>query len=146
MAENGCATPQALDRVEANLMKEIEANKANIKKNSESIIELKVLYKTLMTLPETIASLDKTVIGVNQNLEAMNAKIEDIQSKITNQKASIKDLREENKQQNEQIAKIDGKSKIDWIEFITKHFWKVILIIGVLYYLGKDILSAVSKG
>lgn len=145
MPETEYATSQALNRVEEHLTKEIEANRATIQKNCESIVELKVLYKSLMTLPETIASLDRTVLGVNQNLEAMNAKIDYLQDKITNQKASIKDLREENKHQNEQIAKIDDKGKIDWIAAATKNFWKALLAIGVLYYLGKDILSAVLK-
>lgn len=145
MPETEYATKQGLNRVEEHLTKEIEANRATIQKNCESIIELKVLYKSLMTLPETIASLDKTVLGVNQNLEALNSKVDDIQDKIIRQKTSIKDLREENKQQNEQIAKIDGKGKIDWIEAVTKNFWKVLVAIGAVYYLGKDILSAVLK-
>lgn len=152
MAEIEYATTQALSRVEEHLMKEIEASRANIQKNNESIVKLEVMYQTLAPLASALTSLEKTMVGVQQtlsgvqqNLEGMNSKIDYMQDKIANQKASIKDLREENKQQNEHIAKIDNKGKIDWIEAVNKNFWKVLVALGVLYYLGKDILSAVLK-
>lgn len=146
MPETEYASVQALTRVEERLSKEIEANKASIQNACESIIKLEVMYQALAALPAAIASLEKTMVGVQQNLEGMNSKIDYMQDKLTNQKASIKGLEEENKQQNEQIAKIDDKGKIDWIEAISKNFWKVLVAVGALYYLGKDIVSAIMKG
>lgn len=130
-----------LANVERRLSEEIHENRATIMNNSEAIVKLETLYGTLVKLPDTIDSLKETVIGINTNLQAMNDKIGQIQSSFIAHKEEIKELKDDNKKQDEQIERVDSKGKVDWIDFITDNFWKVILAVGILYLMVKDTLS-----
>lgn len=132
------ATLEALNRVDTRLTRDVETNKQSISKNTESIIELKTLYGSLLKLPDTISSLEKTVIGINNNLEKLTDRMETMRDDMVQQRESIDDLREENRQQNKTIAAVDNKSKIDWQKAISDNFWKVIAFLTVLYFILKD--------
>lgn len=130
-----------LTNVERRLSEEIHENRATIMNNSEAIVKLETLYGTLVKLPDTIDSLKETVIGINTNLQAMNDKIGQIQSSFIAHKEEIKEIKSDNKKQDELIERVDRKGKVDWIDFITDNFWKVILAVGILYLMVKDTLS-----
>lgn len=120
-------------QMEERLSSDIKENRRNIQANSENISELKVLYKTLSDLPETMSSLDKTIVkvcdrldNIDENMKAMNESIQNAMS--------------HNKKQDKEIQRIDEKSKVDWASFVTENFWKVLLGIGVVYYIVKDMI------
>lgn len=137
MAEPSYVTQEMLDHVDNRLTAEIKENTDKIQQNSESIVKLETLYGTLVKLPDAIASLEKTVVGVNHNLETMNDRINQINSSVQEQRDSLDKLHEENMAQNQEIAKVDNKSKVDWAEFFTGNFWNilfkaVVIIAGVI--------------
>lgn len=123
------ATCEALDRVDTRLTKDVQFNKEAIARNSESIIELKTLYGSLLKLPDTISSLEKTVIGINNNLEKMTDRMDNMRHELVQNRDSIEELREENRQQNKNIQEVDNKSKIDWMQAINANFWKIIVLL-----------------
>lgn len=133
-------TREEFYKAEARLSEEIHENRARIADNSEAIVKLETLYGTLVKLPDTIDSLKETVIGINTNLQAMNDKICQIQDSVSGQKMMIREIQGENHSQDEKIEKIDNKGKVDWIEFITDNFWKVLLAVGIIYMMIKDML------
>lgn len=133
MSEPTYVTKEGLDRVDNRLSTEIKENARHIKQNSESIVKLETLYGTLVKLPDAIASLEKTVVSVNHNLESMSTRINQVNESVIEQKSSLEKLREENIAQNQEIAKVDNKSKIDWANFVTGNFWSLlakIIVIG----------------
>lgn len=133
MSEPISVTKEGLDRVEARLSDEIKENARQIKRNSDAIVKLETLYGTLVKLPDAIASLEKTVVSVNHNLESMSTRINQVNESVIEQKSSLEKLREENIAQNQEIAKVDNKSKIDWANFVTGNFWSLlakIIVIG----------------
>lgn len=133
MADSIPVSKEALDRVESRLSAKIDDNAKHIKENSESIIELKTLYKTLVKLPDTIASLDKAIMQINHNMEVMATRMDIMNNSIQSQRESIEALKAENRKQDETISAVDNKSKVDWANAITQNFWKVILAIcGVI--------------
>lgn len=135
MADTNYLSKEALDRVENRFDKEIKDLSKQIRDNTESIIELRALYTSLVKLPETISSLEKTVIGINNSLERMNERMDLINSNLSEQKESIKELRNENNEQNRNIEEIDNKSKIDWATAITGNFWKLFSIGIIIVYI-----------
>lgn len=123
-------TKSGFDRLDARLSADIKHNTESIKHNTMAITKLEALYNTLIKLPDTILSLEKTVVSVNHNLEAMNSRINQMNESIAEQKHSISALRAENQKQNEDISKVDNKSKIDWSQAITQNFWKLVLVVA----------------
>lgn len=133
MAESDSVSKEGVNRIEARLSAEIKELNTHVKQNSLAIAKLETLYSTLVKLPDAIAALEKTVVGVNHNLESMNIRIGQINENVEIQKASIKALHEENQRQNENIAEVDNKSKVDWARFLTGNFWSLLFkaIMGV---------------
>lgn len=136
MPEPQYVTKDGLDRVDNRLTEQIRENARHIKQNSESIVKLETLYGTLVKLPDTIASLEKTVLNVGHNMEVMATRMNQINESVQEQKDAIKSLKEENEKQNENINRVDSKSKIDWANFVSGNFWnilwKVIVVISAL--------------
>lgn len=134
MPDNTYVLREELQNMEERLSADIKENREKIQKNSEEISELKVLYGTLSDLPGTMAALDKTMDkvcnrldNVDNNLKAMNE--------------AISSMLSHNKNQDDEIHRIDEKSKIDWAKAITENFWKIMLAFGVVYYIVKDIIK-----
>ncbi len=127
------ATKHDLDSVDQRLTTELREHREYIDAHSREIARLEAVYQSLESLPNTIANLDKTITVIGNNLESMDRNLEDVRQSVSNQEQTIQEIRKENKSQNETIHKIDDKSKIDWAEFITKNFWKIFCIFGVIY-------------
>lgn len=141
MPDSNYVLREDFDKAEKRLLEEMKENRARITENSEAIVKLETLYGTLVKLPDTIDSLKETVIGINTNLQSMNTRMEQIQETISATKSSIKEIKDDNKAQDEHINKIDDKGKVDWIDFVTNNFWKVLLAVGILYMMIKDMLA-----
>lgn len=124
-----------LNSVDERLSEEIRENRDRIEKNSNKIIELETVYKTLKSLPSTITSLDKTITIISENLKSMDENIRDVREMVTLQEKIVENIRIESKHQNEDIARIDNKSKVDWSEFVTNNFWKIVCGLGAAYCL-----------
>lgn len=107
----------------------------------KSISKLETLYNSLEGLPGTITNLDKTITIIGGKLESMDKNISEMRNSISSQSHVIQSLQSENTKQNEHIHKIDNKSKIDWAEFVTHNFWKIIMIFGVGYVIIKQLIS-----
>ena len=107
----------------------------------KKITKLETLYNSLEGLPGTITNLDKTITIIGSQLESMGKNITDVKESVTEQKYVIQRIQEENRSQNENIDKIDNKSKIDWQRYITENFWKIILAIGAGYAIIKGIIE-----
>lgn len=105
----------------------------------KKVAKLETMYNSLEGLPSTITNLDKTITIIGNKLESMDNNLRDMKESVSEQKYAIRNIQEENRAQNENIDKIDNKSKIDWQHYITQNFWKIILIIGVAYTILKGI-------
>lgn len=123
------ATTYYVNVVDKRLSAEIKENRDHIDEHSKEIARLEAVYKSLEDLPNTIANLDKTMALIGGRLESMEANVEETKESVLYQNKVIQDLKGENKSQNENIERIDNKSKIDWQELITKNFWKVLCIL-----------------
>lgn len=141
MPDSNSVFREDLDKVERRLSEEIHENRSRIADNSEAIVKLETLYGTLVKLPETIDSLKETCIGIQANLQAMNDKFNQTQDIFSQQQAKINELQNDNKKQDENIERVNNKSKVDWIDFVTNNFWKVLLAVGILYMMVKDMIS-----
>lgn len=143
MADVSYATTEALGRVEQRVEGKISELNNRVDKNSTSITRLETLYGTMVKLPDTIMALEKTVMEVNHCLSSMNQRITQINDNVESQRKMIQDLRDENQQQDEQINRVDNKSKIDWVHFGTSNFWsiisKAVVIIAALLVAYKTI-------
>lgn len=135
------ATKHDLDSVDNRLTAELREHREYIDEHSREIARLEAVYKSLESLPNTIANLDKTITVIGSNLESMDRNLENVRKSVANQEQTIHEIRAENKSQNESIHKIDDKSKIDWAEFVTKNFWKIFCIFGILYVIIKVFLE-----
>lgn len=140
MPDSNNVLREDLDKVDRRLSEEIHENRARIAGNSEAIVKLETLYGTLVKLPETIDSLKETCIGIQANLQAMNDKFNQTQEIFSQQQMKINELQNDNKKQDENIERVDNKGKIDWVEFVTSNFWKIIISVGVLYMMVKDMI------
>lgn len=141
MPDSNSVLREDLDKLERRLSDEIHENRSRISDNSEAIVKLETLYGTLVKLPETIDSLKETCIGIQANLQAMNDKFNQTQDIFAQQQAKINELQNDNKKQDENIERVNNKSKVDWIDFVTNNFWKVLLAVGILYMMVKDMIS-----
>lgn len=135
------ASKYDLNNVDHRLSEEIRENREIIDEHSKEIARLEAVYKSLEGLPDTIANLDKTIAIIGNNLESMDRNLADVKESVSFQEQAIKDLKGENRTQNENIERIDNKSKIDWAEFVTKNFWKILCILGIGYAIIKSILK-----
>lgn len=133
MPEIEYASKADLRETEKRLGADISYNRDKIHKNSEDISELKAMYKTLSDLPSTMNSLDKTIVRVCERLDNMGNELKAING-------AIKESIQRNKEQDEAIQKVDDKSKVDWAKAITENFWKIVLALGVVYYIAKDFI------
>ena len=127
------ATKYDVNTVDNRLSAEIRENREHIEAHSREIARLEAVYKSLEDLPNTISNLDKTMSLIGGRLESMETNLEEVKENVSYQKKVIQDLKGENKKQNENIDRIDNKSKIDWQDFITKNFWKVLCILCAGY-------------
>lgn len=135
------ATRYDLNTVDARLSDEIKQARDYIDVHSREIAKLEAVYQNLERLPDTIANLDKTITVISNNLGSMNQNLNDVRKSVETQEQAIQDIKGENKNQNENIERIDNKSKIDWAVFLTNSFWKILCIGGVLYAIIKAILE-----
>ena len=135
------ATKYDVNTVDNRLSAEIRENREHIEAHSREIARLEAVYKSLEDLPNTIANLDKTMSVIGGRLASMEQNLDEVKENVSYQKQVIQDLKGENKEQNATINRIDNKSKIDWQDFITQNFWKILCIFGVGYVIIKSILE-----
>lgn len=119
------ATKYDLNNLDKRLTKEINDDRERINGQSRAISRLEAVYASLAGLPDAIANLDKTTTVIGANLELMNKNIEEVKKSVSEQQQSINNISAENIKQDEDINRIDNKSKIDWAVFITNNFWKI---------------------
>lgn len=117
------ASKDDLSQVDKRLTKEISENRKQINRNSENIQELQTQYENLKDLPMAIVNLDKTMTQISQSFEMMNNRIDGIRE-------SVDEIKKENEHQNNRISLIGSKGNINWIDFVTSNFWKIIAAIA----------------
>lgn len=143
MPEIQYATTEALGRVEHRVESKISELNNKVDSNSKSITRLETLYGTMVKLPDTIMALEKTVMEVNHCLSSMNQRITQINDNVESQRKMIQSVMDENKKQDEDIERVDNKSKVDWAHFLTNNFWgiitKAVVIIAALLVAYKAI-------
>lgn len=139
--ENDIATRYDLNALDTRLTSDIKENREYIDMHSQKIAKLEAVYQSLENLPFTITNLDKTITIISGKLESMDKNIEEVKESVEEQGQIIKDVKSENMKQNENIARVDNKSKIDWAVFLTNNFWKVLGVCGVLYIAIKTIID-----
>lgn len=156
MAEEKCLLDPSRDCLGLNKAKRIEEEFSEFRRQNsnthdrifdrltnvdKSIAKLETLYNSLEGLPTTITNLDKTITVIGSKLESMDRNISDMKQSISNQEFTIQSIQKENTSQNESIGKIQNKTKVDWADFITQNFWKVLGIGGILYVAIRFILE-----
>lgn len=134
-------TRPELMAVDQRLTAEVKENRDYIDEHSREIARLEAVYRSLESLPGTIANLDKTITVIGSNLESMDKNLNDVRQSVSNQEQAIKEIRGENKTQNESIERIDNKSKVDWAEFVTNNFWKILCAVAVGYAIIKTLID-----
>lgn len=91
---------------------------------------LEATIRNLQNLPDTMAKLDKTMTVMGENLKNLNAQFKDF----------VSDKNLEDREQSTRISNIDGKSKVDFLEWI-KHNWTTVVIgIATLSLMIKEYL------
>lgn len=138
MSSEEFVTKYDLNVVDKRLTAEIAESRKSIDEHTHTIARLETMYSSLESLPTTISNLDKTITLIGANLDSMDKSLNEVKESVNKQGNSIETLRAENKKQNESIKKIDGKSKIDWAEFITGNFWKIISAVAIIYAIVKS--------
>lgn len=131
-----------LNSVDKRLTAEISETRKTLDEHTAILARLETMYSSLESLPTTISNLDKTITLIGANLDSMDKSLNEVKESVSKQGYSIDTLRAENKKQNENISKIDGKSKIDWAVFVTENFWKLFAIIAAVYVF----IQTYSKG
>lgn len=126
-------TKYELNRTDKRLSNEIHEVRTIVEDHTVEISRLKALYKTLEQLPDTFHSLDKTLTVVRSNLENIQHQMTEIKSSVDGQSQAIKSLQKNDDEQDEEIRRVDNKGKIDWIQFITENFWKILATFGTIY-------------
>lgn len=135
------ASKYDLNTVDQRLSVEIQENREKINEHSKEIARLEAVYESLENLPNTISNLDKTMLIIGNRLAVMENNIDEVKENVSYQKKVIQELKGENAEQNQNITRIDNKSKIDWADFVTKNFWKILCIFGGGYAIIKLILE-----
>lgn len=141
-------TKYDLNQLDKRLGESLHEIREQLNRNSQSIVRLEAVYNSLEGLPNTITNLDKTITAIGYNLKSMDRNLADVKVSVSKQGEAIERLENENKtqneaihQQDEDIQRVDNKSKIDWAVFLTNNFWKVLGIGGVLYAVVRIILD-----
>lgn len=127
------STDKSIAQVEKRLTDEIHTNRATLDEHTKSLARLETLYSSMEDLPQTIASLDKTIALIGNNLSSMDKNLQEVKEDVSAQSDIIREVRAQSLENKEIISKVDNKSKIDWQEFLTKNFWKIIVGIGSIY-------------
>lgn len=117
---NKNASKEDLKSLDKRLTKEIHENRELIREHSNEIIELQTQYKSLEGLPNAILNLDKTMTAISNKFGEIDYKMDDI-------KQDVLDLKTENVKQNKNISTIKDSASINWIDFVTDNFWKIIV-------------------
>lgn len=135
------ATKYDLNRTDKRISNEIREVRNIVDEHTQEISRLKVLYKTLEDLPRTFHSLDKTLTVVCSNLESIQGQMIEIKSSVDEQSRAIKNLQKSDNKQDEEIRRVDNKSKVDWIQMITQNFWKILATFGTIYVVIYNFLN-----
>lgn len=117
---NKNASKEDLKSLDKRLTNEIHENRELIREHSNEIIELQTQYKSLEGLPNAILNLDKTMTAISNKFGEIDYKMDDI-------KQDVLDLKTENVKQNKNISTIKDSASINWIDFVTDNFWKIIV-------------------
>ena len=92
-----------------------------IEQNKNDIIKLEAFYATLSPLSKAINDLNIEMAKMGQQIKNLGEKIDKINS--------------DNESQSKRINQIDGKSKVDILDYIKKNFDKIIILGYICYQL-----------
>lgn len=109
--------------------------------NKGAIVRLETLYESLSKLPDSLDSLKGAVLELNKNVEIVRYRIEETQENVKLHEDTLGALQDKDKEIDEHISELDNKSKIDWQLAVTRNFWPILAVLGILYLTVKDFLS-----
>lgn len=100
-----------------------ERNRINerLSEHDKAISVLDSMYHGLIDLPKTIANLDKTIGIMGANIENLNEQ--------------FKNLVDEKERQNHKLSEIDGKSKVDFLQWAKNNWTSIVMFIVMLILL-----------
>ena len=122
-----------LTEVDRRLSKEIVDNRNHIESHSREIARLEAVYQSLEGLPGTISNLEHTMTTISSTIETVGKNLSEVKQSVQDQEQSIREIKSENKRQNESISRIDNKSKIDIMVLVRDNFWKILSAVAALY-------------
>lgn len=124
--------------------KELDSCREMAVENRSAIVRLETLYESMSKFPDAVDSLKGTILELNKNLEFLNYRIDEVRGNVKAHEATLESLEEKDKEIDAYISKIDGKSKVDWQVAITKNFWSILAVLGVLYLAVRDFWEGLS--
>ena len=108
----------AVNRVEDRMsgkMKEIETE---VKEHAKCVAKVETVLASFEDLPSILSSLNITLVKLD--------------GRLCNVETGITKLEKRAASQGDVISKIDEKGKIDWIEFIKKNWFAIIMFVAAV--------------
>ena len=108
----------AINRVEDRMNGRMANTEREVSEHGKTIARIETMLANLEDLPSILNSLNLTLVRLD--------------GRICNVETGITKLEKRAASQGDVISKIDEKGKIDWIEFIKKNWFAIIMFVAAV--------------
>lgn len=108
----------AINRVEDRMSNRMAKTECEVSEHGKTIARIETMLANLEDLPSILNSLNLTLVRLD--------------GRICNVETGITKLEKRAASQGDVISKIDEKGKIDWIEFIKKNWFAIIMFVAAV--------------
>ena len=108
----------AINRVEDRMTNRMAKTECDVSEHGKTIARIETMLANLEDMPSILNSLNLTLVRLD--------------GRLCNVEEGIKSLKDKTSKQAETIGKIDEKGKIDWIEFIKKNWFAIIMFVAAV--------------
>lgn len=108
----------AVNRVEDRMSSRMAKTECEVSEHGKTIARIETMLANLEDMPTILNSLNLTLVKLDGRL----CRVEE----------GIDGLKDKTSKQADTIGKIDEKGKIDWIEFIKKNWFAIIMFVAAV--------------
>lgn len=107
----------------AQLLVKAEKVEQRAKANTHQIEEIKEEVKEIREEQKVLLELTTSVKLIAQDMTYMKSTIEDVKTGQDSLNSKIHYV-------EEQVEQVGNRTKVDWLDFVTRNFWKLLLAAG----------------
>ena len=136
---------RGLTRVEERCESRLSSHDQSIVELTKALGILETHVNSMLGMPQIIQSVEKTLVQMTEQLKQMNEKIGNVEYNLHQQsqkyEAALSKSNDAIKENQESIESVDGKSKIDFLLWMKKNFFNIVLFLAGVYFILKDAIG-----